>query len=183
MHRILVFLEKIDLERQDRKQFIYIALDIFDAIFLPSPNLRRNIIADRYLRMLFDIFGYLQVKSRIINKDQHIRLPRFNILLAVIHVTENSTQVKQYGNKTHICQFTVMLYASTSHRLHQIASEKAKFDLRIFVLQGTHQVRCVQVARCLSYYQIIFHTFQFQCFKSSISEYAVTSICVGVIAT
>lgn len=77
-----MLLEEIDLERQDRKQLIDIAFNILDAVLLPRPDLRRNIIVDRYLRVPLDVFGYLQVKPRIIDQNQDIRLPRFDILLA-----------------------------------------------------------------------------------------------------
>ena len=42
---VLLF-EKIHFEGQDGEEFVDITTDILDAVFLPSPDLRRDIVID-----------------------------------------------------------------------------------------------------------------------------------------
>ena len=137
--------EEFNFKRKDREQLVYIAFDVLDAIFLPRPNLRRNIIIHRNVRMLLNKLGNLQVKARIIDQNNHIRLPLNNILLAFVHILKDGTQMQQDRNEPHIGQFLIMFDTSTSHRTHQITTEKAEIRLGILFLQGTHQVRCMKI--------------------------------------
>ena len=168
IYRIMVTIEEINLERKYGKQLIYITTYILNAIFLPSPYLRRYIIIYRYLSMLFDVSGYLKIEPRIIYQYQHVRLPRFDVVLASVHIAEYSTQMQQYRDKAHVSQFAIMLYARSAYGSHQIATEETEFSFRIFRHQRLHKVRCVKVARGLAYYQIIFHTSRFHCASCSI---------------
>ena len=168
IYRIMVTIEKINLERKYGKQLIHITTYILDSILLPSPYLRRYIIIYRYLSMLFDVSGYLKIESRIIHQYQHIRLPRFDVVLASVHIAEYSTQMQQHGDEAHVSQFAIMLYARSAYGSHQITTEETEFSFRIFRHQRLHQVRCVKVARCLAYYQIILHTSRFHCSSCSI---------------
>ena len=86
--------EEFHLEGQDGKEFIHIALDVLDAIFLPRPDLGRDIIIDRNVCPRFYIFGYLQVKTRIIHEDDTVGLPRRDVLLTHPHVLHDGGQMK-----------------------------------------------------------------------------------------
>ena len=46
---VVLLFEEVDLERQDRKKLVDIALDILDAVLLPSPNFWRYVIEDLWL--------------------------------------------------------------------------------------------------------------------------------------
>ena len=43
---MMLLLEEINLEGEDREELIDIATDVLDAVFLPCPDLGRDIIAD-----------------------------------------------------------------------------------------------------------------------------------------
>jgi hypothetical protein len=46
---VVLLFEEVDLERQNGKELVDIALDILDAVLLPSPNLWRYVIVDLWL--------------------------------------------------------------------------------------------------------------------------------------
>ena len=118
--------------------------------------------------MLLDKLRNLQIEPRIIHQDDHIRLPTDNVLLAKLHIPEDGAEMQQHRNETHVSQLFIMLDTSTSHFTHQVTSKKAEIGLRIPLLQGTHQIGRMQVARSLAYNQIILHTLKFQFRNSSI---------------
>jgi hypothetical protein len=162
-----VLAKKIDFKRKDGKEAVHIALDIFDAIFLPGPYFGGDIIINRYLRMLFYIFGNLQIEARIVYQNQHIRFPVYNIHLTHVHVPENGTQMQQHRNKAHVSQIPVMFYQSPSHLLHQISAKEAELSLRVLLFQSCHQIGGMQIARSLTGNQIVFHNFKSQFFISA----------------
>ena len=66
MDRVVMLLfEKVDFERKDGKKLIHIALDVLDAVFLPSPNLWRNVIINRYGSILVNKLGDFEVEARV----------------------------------------------------------------------------------------------------------------------
>src|SRR5574344_2317269 len=153
---MMLLLKERYFERKNREHFVYVALDIFNTIFLPCPYLRRNIIIDRNLRMRLHKLGYTQIESGVIHQDHYIRLPGKYILLALLHIIQNSRQMKQYRNKTHVGQFTIMLHTCTSpYSRHQIATEEAKRGIRILPEERRHQMRGVKITTCLTCYQIV----------------------------
>src|SRR5690606_10665340 len=82
-----------------------------------------------------------KIKSREINKDNHIRLIVLQIFFASFEVFENTTQMQSYFYKPHIGKCPEMSYQSTSLRCHQVSPIKTKFCLSIFCFYSTHQVR------------------------------------------
>ena len=129
MDRITVlFLEERHLERQDGEKFGDITLDTADSPFLPRPDFRRNIIVCRNISLLFQELSDIQIKSRIIYKDYHIRFPFHNIFLASFHIRKDGTQMHQHRNKAHIGKLLIMLDTSATFGSHQVATEEPKFS-------------------------------------------------------
>jgi hypothetical protein len=54
--------------------------------------------------------------------------------------------MQQNGYKPHECHVAIVFDKVASLCQHQIAAEKAKFSLRVFLFQGGHQIGGVQVA-------------------------------------
>ena len=154
---MVLALEELHLERKNGEEFVHIPFDIPDTVLFPGPYLGRNIIEHRYLRTGMDKLGDIQVEPRIIHQNKNIRLPGCNVFLATLHIGKDGTQVQQDGNEAHIRQFLIMLHQRSAHSRHQVTAEKAELGLRVFRLQGSHQVRCMQVARGLAHNQIILH--------------------------
>ena len=77
------------LERQNGEHLVDISFDGLDAPFLPRPNLGRDVIVDRNARFSTQIFGYTEIKARIVNEYYHVGLPANNISLAQFHVLNN----------------------------------------------------------------------------------------------
>ena len=158
MNRILVFfLKEINLKRQDGKEFGYIPLDTADTPFLPCPYLRRYIIVSRYQSVLFQKLSNIQIKTRIIYKNHHVRFPFHNILLAFFHIGKDGTQMQENRHKTHICQFLIMLDTGSTFSSHQVTTEEPKLCQFIHFFQRAHQSAGMQITTCLAYYQIILH--------------------------
>ena len=87
------------------------------------------------------VLRYLEVEARIVDEDDHVRLPLTDVLLAHLHIAENGGQVHQYGDESHIGQFAVVLHQRSSHGSHLVAAKEAKLRLRVLVFQRLHQVR------------------------------------------
>ena len=68
--------------------------------------------------------------------------------------------MKKYRNKTHIGEIAIVTYTGSSHRRHQIATEKSKLCIGVKILQRLHQMRCVKVTRGFANYEVIFHNGQ-----------------------
>ena len=153
----MLFLEEIHLEGEDGEELIDIALDVLNAIFLPGPNLRRNIVIDRNICLHFYIFSNLQVEAWIIDKNHTIGLPFGDIELTHLHVPKNRRKVQQYGNEAHISQLTIMFDAGTTNGCHQIAAKETELCVGVNFFQRLHQVGCMKVARGLACYEIVFH--------------------------
>ena len=93
-----------------------------------------------------DKLGYIQIKARIVHQNQHIRLPRNNILLAALHIGKDGAQMQQYGNEPH-----------TAHCSHEVASEETELRLQVLLLQCSHQMGGMQVAGSFTDNQVILH--------------------------
>ena len=154
---MMLLLEEIDLEGEDREELIDIATDVLDAVFLPCPDLWRDIIVDGDICPRFYIFSNLQIKARIIHEDHTVRLPCRDILLTHLHIAEYRWQVQQYWDKAHIGELLVVAHTGASNGCHQVAAEESEVCLSVNIFQGSHQVRCVQVARGFANDEIIFH--------------------------
>ena len=137
---IMLLLEEIDLERKNREQFVYIALYVLDAIFLPRPNLWRDVIINRNVGFGMNEFCDIEIEARIIYQNKHIGLPANNIILAHLHVAENGSKMHHYGNEAHVCKFFVMLHHRSANSLHVVAAKEAEFGFGIALLYRLHQV-------------------------------------------
>ena len=140
LHRIIVLGIKRNLERKNGIKSVYIPTDTLYPPFLPSPNLRRDIIINRNTQTTLHILGYFQIETRIIYQYNHIGTKCGNILFTQTHVRQNFIEIHQHRNKSHISHIPIMLYQRTATRSHQVTAEKTKFGVRIFLLQGSHQI-------------------------------------------
>ena len=92
---IMVFLlEELHLERQDREELVDIALDVFNAILLPRPDLRRYIIIDWDICLRFYIFCNIKIEAWIVHENHTVWLPLLDIRLAHTHITQYGGQVQ-----------------------------------------------------------------------------------------
>ena len=131
---IMVFLlEEGHLERQDREEFIHITTDLFDAVLLPCPYFRRDIVINRTKSLRFHIFGDAEVEARVIHKDYNIRAPSGDVFLTLAHISQNGAQMEQHGDEAHIGQFAVVLYQGGTLGCHQVASKTTELSLCIFL--------------------------------------------------
>ena len=158
VNRVMVLaLEEAHLEGQNREELIHIAANVLDAILLPGPYLRRNIVVDRTQPLLLHILGDVEIEARIVNEYHHVGAPLGDVLLAFAHVAQNGGQMQQHGHEAHVGQLAVVLHASAPLGRHQVAAEEAELSRRVGILQRPHQPRRMQVAAGLSCYQVVFH--------------------------
>ena len=69
----MFFLKEFNFERQYREQLVYIALDIFNAMLFPRPNLGRNVVVDRYVGILMNIFGNIVYEDGEIVDNERLK--------------------------------------------------------------------------------------------------------------
>ena len=129
----------INLKRQDAEHAIDIFADILEPIFLPCPNLWRDIVEHLGRQFLLDPFGNAEIEPRIVNQDDRIGLICSNILLATAHACEYFAQMQRYLNEAHICQLRIVAHQDTSLSLHCIASIEAELCMRVTLLKLAHQ--------------------------------------------
>ena len=97
------------------------------------------------MRMLSKEFCNFQVKARIINQDNNICVPVYDIFFADLHVSKNCTKMHQHRNEPHIGQFLVVFDTCSSDGLHQVATKETKRSMFVFFLDRFHQVRSMQI--------------------------------------
>ena len=148
----------VGLEGQDAVHVVNIAADVLDTPLLPHPHLRRNEIVHGNAQIM-GIFSDLEVKRRIIHKNQGIGLPLVDGTARSAQEAEDFAQVLHHIHKAHIGHVAEVddgLAASLFG--HQVATQEAELGLGIFLLERGHQMRGVQVARGLSGDDEVFHT-------------------------
>ena len=136
---ILIFAVKIFFKGQDHKHPFHILLDLMHPRSFPGPKLWGNVI--EHPDPLFSRkFRDPEVKSGIVNQNEHIRFIGHNILFAEFHVPQDGFDVKQYLQKTHKGKIAVMFYQNSALRLHQVSPPTAKVCRCIMLLQLLHKV-------------------------------------------
>lgn len=81
------------------------------------------------------VLGYIEVKAWVIHKNDHVRLPLCDVLLAHLHVLENGGQMHQDGNDAHVGQFLVVFDTCSSYSSHHVAPKEAELRFRVFAFQ------------------------------------------------
>ena len=86
----------IFFERQYAQHFINAYFHFLHPVFLPCPNLWRNIV-DHFKTFLFGPFGNTEIKAGIVDQHQYIWLPGENILFAEFDILlyENKSDLKR----------------------------------------------------------------------------------------
>ena len=155
---IAVFLFKeIDFKRKNGEDFIYITLDGFDAPFLPCPQLRRDVIIDGADADGMDIFCNFKVEARVIDKDDHIGLPRHDILLALLQPPQDGTCVQDNGHNTHESEVAIMTHQMHTLRLHEVTAEATEFCIRVLGFERSDEMGSVDIATRLTGNEVVFH--------------------------
>ena len=154
---MMLLLEEVHLEGQDGEEFVDIALDVLDAVFLPRPDLRGDIVIDGYLRLGLHELGDIQVEAGVVDKDDAVGLPVEDVQLTHFHITEDGGQMEQHGDEAHIGQFAIVAHPSAADRHHQVTAEEAEVGLTVYIFQRLHQMGGVQVAGGFASNQIVFH--------------------------
>ena len=145
-------------ERQDGEQQVDVALNVADAMFLPCPELRSNVIDDGYRAVLLDEARYLEIEAWVIDQYQHVGLPLEDVLLAMFHASKYGREVFDDRPEAHVGEVAIMLDKLRTLSCHHVSAEATEPCRRIFLLDGAHQVARMNVATCLTCYDVISHS-------------------------
>ena len=156
---MVLLLKETHLERQDGEQMVYIALDVLDAVLLPRPNLRRDVVEHLGQPVLVHELGDVEIEARVVDQDHRVGSPLPDILLALRHVAEDGRQVEEHRDEAHIGHLAVVAHQGSSLGGHLVATEEAELGLAVGLCQFSHQVSGMQVATRLSHYQVVSHLF------------------------
>ena len=88
---------------------------------------------------MFHVISNLQVKTRVVHQNHHVGHPAAYVLLALPHVPQDGGQMQQYGHKTHIGQFAIVLHQGASLGLHQVTAVETELRFCVVCLQRPHQ--------------------------------------------
>ena len=156
MVTVLLLVER-HFERQDGEQQIDVALNVTDAMFLPCPDLRSDVIDHGNRAVLLDEACYLEVEAWVIDQNQHVGLPREDVLLAAFHAAKDGPQVHEDGDEAHISEVTIVLNELSTLCRHHVSAVATELSRRILLPDGRHQVARMNVAACLACYEIVLH--------------------------
>ena len=105
----------------------------------------------------------LQVKAGIVYQDDHIRLPRRNIGLAVPYIPGDGSALEKHFPKAHYGRVPVISYQPLPflmrliNAVHELAAPEADIGRRILRVQALHEVAAVKVSGGLAGDDVIFH--------------------------
>ena len=140
MDRIVVLFEEFYFKRQDREKLVNIAFDVLYAMFFPCPYLWRNVVVDRNIGLALHELGNVKVESRVVYEYDNVGIPTYDVLFAQTHVLKDRAQMEQYGDESHVGQFSIMLYERAAYCRHFFTSVEAKICILVQFLERLHQV-------------------------------------------
>src|SRR5690606_22885671 len=85
---VVFFLIKFLFKRKNYIHLVHITLNVFDATFLPGPDLWRNIVM-RFIAFLPRPFHNSKIEAGIVYKNNNIGIVSFNILFAAFYIFQN----------------------------------------------------------------------------------------------
>ena len=153
----MFFLKEVHLKGENGEKAVNRGADVLDAVFLPRPNLGRDVIIDGADGLRLNEFRNLEVEARIVHQNDAVRAPRGNLLLAARHAFEDGAQVEQNGDKTHVGEVLVVAQKRAANPLHFIAAIVAEFSLRVGIFYRLHEVGGMEVATGFAYDEEVFH--------------------------
>ena len=156
LHGIIIPGIKVYFKRENHEHTIHQPLDLLHPSRVPSPDFRGNIIEHGNIRIL-DKFSHPEIKTTVIHENHNIRLPYQNILVTSVDICLNLVQIFQDCQETHDGRVLIMTNNLTSGLPHQITSPPADLCIRVKLSQSLNQIRGVQIARCLSRNNVVFH--------------------------
>ena len=156
LHWIVIPGIKVNFKRENHEHTIHQPLDFLHPARVPRPNLRGYIIEYGNTRFL-DKFSHPEIKTTVIHKNHDIRSPCQNILVTGFNIRLNLVQIFQNRQEPHDGRVLVMANDLTPGLPHQITSPPANFRTRVKFSQSLDQIRGMQIARCLSRNNVVFH--------------------------
>ena len=101
--------------------------------------------------------GHVEIKVRIVNQYELIRLFAQQCLLGYVDITANVTQMCEHSHIAHVCHLAVVLVELAACGLHLVATQADKHGLGIVLMQGFNQSGCMHVARGFTGYEKVLH--------------------------
>ena len=175
--------EIVDLEREDDEELIDIGLQFPDPALAGGPDLRGDVVEDLETGLV-GVFGDAEVEPRIVDEDDHIRLPGKDVLFAGADLSQQLPGMDQDLPETDDGPVPVIVHESLAglmlliHGVHESAAPEADIRLRVPGIEPPHQVGSVQVARGFAGDQVILHRVR-SCRRFS-SVKSVRSMLLGV---
>ena len=108
-----------------------------------------------------DELGYVEIEAGIVDKYDNVGLPCEDIFLAHGHVAEDSGQVKQNGDETHVGKLAKMFYTCSAFGRHQVTAKVAELSRFVVCLQRLHQMAGMKVSRGFAHNEVVFHFLRF----------------------
>ena len=101
--------------------------------------------------------GDAKVKARIVYKYNCIGVIGKYVLLTQPYVGQHCTQMCHHLHYAHNGKIADMFYHRSTHTLHEVATPKTHFGLRVVAVYCFHKVGSMQVARGFARYNVVLH--------------------------
>ena len=170
VHPVAVAAVEIHLEGQDAVEMVHIGLDEADAPFLPGPNLRRDVVVDGNVGVLFDPLGNLEIEARIVHQNEAVGPPRSDVAPTLAHAAQNCGQMTDDLHQTHVSERLVVAHKGAADTLHGVAAEVAKLGLGVALRERQHQAAGVKVAAGFAGNEIVFHGTEMLVFPAKVEK-------------
>ena len=135
---------------------IHIPLEGISPFLIPSPHLRRDIIMDNN-SLGFGKLRHFHVKATVIHEDQCVRLKFKNVFFDGGKGPQHLPKTHDHFHKSHDSEFIIMDSRRQPLLLHIVATHSPKLCLRIKLLQGMHQVGCMEISGSFAGDEVVFH--------------------------
>ena len=156
-HLVVMLLIVCHFEGQNRVHHIDIALDGLNAKLLPSPDLGRNKVVNRYTHRLGG-FGEFEIEAWIVDQNQHIRAKFAQQRLRNLQMLKQLRKFTKHFAKAHDIHLVIVQTRLNAGSLsHEITPKETELALRVVMAQRSDKSGCVQVAGRFAGYNHVFH--------------------------
>ena len=147
----------LGFEGQDAVHVVDISLDVAHSPLLPHPHLGRDEVVHTDAQLV-GMTRNLEVERRIVDEHHMVGSPVVDGTPGCAHEAQDGRQVLSHLDKAHISHVAVVDDGChTRSLLHQVTTQKLELRIVVALPDCLDQVRAMQVARCFTGYEKVFH--------------------------
>ncbi len=120
-HFVVPFLIELFFKGKDDQHFVDVLADLADAVFLPGPDLGRDIINDTQ-PLPAGPFGDTHIKAGVVYQDEGVGAVLEDIPFAEVDIAEDGPEVHQHFGEAHESKVFIVFDYFGARGLHQVTA-------------------------------------------------------------